>query len=176
MVMLVVKQATTNNGLPGLRTSQTKSSSTFGYTYNYTTTTFCLEEKSLLHGHQLILQRKHTFNVGEVFFISHFQPHDQSSQLPPTLGILTSPRRSLISVAARSVCLSAVHLLTRYAPTESTQQSSHLSGPQSANPAQPKHQPAPIYLQHEPSGTLSPIPVPQKQRLSGLSPQWKRHL
>ncbi|GKD99419.1 hypothetical protein Tco_1387403, partial [Tanacetum coccineum] len=72
------------------------------------------------------------------------------------------------SAAAGSVCLSAPSLPARPAPAESTQQSSHLSRPQSADPAQLEHQPAPICLQHEPSRTLSPVPVPQQQRPSGL--------
>ncbi|GJX56115.1 hypothetical protein Tco_0286012 [Tanacetum coccineum] len=75
-------------------------------------------------------------------------------------------------LAAGSACLSAAHLSAKPALAESTQQSSHLSGPQSSNLAQLKHQPAPICLQHGPSGTLSPIPVPQPHRPSGLTPQW----
>ncbi|GJS51699.1 hypothetical protein Tco_0625061 [Tanacetum coccineum] len=74
--------------------------------------------------------------------------------------------------AARSACLSVAHLSARPAPAESTQKSSHLSGSQSADHAQLEHQPAPICLQHGPSGTLSPVPVPQLHRPLGLTPQW----
>ncbi|GKE21964.1 hypothetical protein Tco_1433476, partial [Tanacetum coccineum] len=61
---------------------------------------------------------------------------------------------------ARSAYLSATYLLARLAPAESTKRSSHLFGPQSADPTQLEHQPTPIYLQHEPSGMLSLVPVP----------------
>ncbi|GKB71400.1 hypothetical protein Tco_0932812, partial [Tanacetum coccineum] len=42
------------------------------------------------------------------------------------------------SAAAGSACLSVAHLSTRPEPAESTRQPSRLSGPQSADPAQPK--------------------------------------
>nr|GEX65315.1 hypothetical protein [Tanacetum cinerariifolium]GEX65319.1 hypothetical protein [Tanacetum cinerariifolium]GEX65321.1 hypothetical protein [Tanacetum cinerariifolium] len=60
------------------------------------------------------------------------------------------------SVAAESECLSATPRPAKPAPAELAQQSSHPFGSQSADPAQPEHQPAPIYLSHEPSGMLSP--------------------
>ncbi|GKD64711.1 hypothetical protein Tco_1306819, partial [Tanacetum coccineum] len=41
--------------------------------------------------------------------------------------------------AAESVNPSAAQLPVEPAPAESTQQSPHLSGPQSADPAQPEH-------------------------------------
>ncbi|GKA61078.1 hypothetical protein Tco_0760485 [Tanacetum coccineum] len=71
------------------------------------------------------------------------------------------PSLKLQSVAAKSVSLFAALLPARPAPAESTQQSSHLSGPQSVEPTQPEHQPDPICLQYEPSGTPSPAYVPQ---------------
>ncbi|GJS04541.1 putative nucleotidyltransferase, ribonuclease H [Tanacetum coccineum] len=72
------------------------------------------------------------------------------------------------SAAAGSTCLSAAHLSARPAPAELTQQSSHLSRSQSARP---ESQPAPIYLQRWPSGTLSLVPIPQQHRPSGLTLQ-----
>nr|GEW63703.1 hypothetical protein [Tanacetum cinerariifolium] len=65
------------------------------------------------------------------------------------------------SAAAESERLSATSWPAKPTPAESAQQSSHLSGSQSADPAQPEHLPAPIYLSHEPSLTPSPEPVPQ---------------
>ncbi|GKC18194.1 hypothetical protein Tco_1014976 [Tanacetum coccineum] len=84
------------------------------------------------------------------------------------------PKRIFIyirSAAARSTCLFAAPLPAGPAPAELTQQSSHLSGPQSANPAQLEHQPAPICLQHGTSRTVSPVYVPQQHGPSSLTPQ-----
>ncbi|GKD11605.1 hypothetical protein Tco_1196012 [Tanacetum coccineum] len=74
-------------------------------------------------------------------------------------------------LAAGFACLFAAPLSAKSAPAKLTHQSSHLSGPQSADPGQSEHQPAPICLQHELPETLSPVPVPQQQRPLGLSPQ-----
>ncbi|GJX17430.1 hypothetical protein Tco_0218262 [Tanacetum coccineum] len=68
---------------------------------------------------------------------------------------------SSLFAAAGSVNPPAVQLPVTPRPAESTQQSPHLSGPQSADPAQPENQPAPICLQHEPSRTPSHVPVLQ---------------
>ncbi|GJZ98997.1 hypothetical protein Tco_0671548 [Tanacetum coccineum] len=73
------------------------------------------------------------------------------------------------SAAAEYAYLSAALLPANPAHAESIQQSPHLSGSQSADPAQPEHQPAPICLQHEPSGT-PPTSVPQYQKPAGRSP------
>ncbi|GKG43693.1 hypothetical protein Tco_0482786, partial [Tanacetum coccineum] len=71
---------------------------------------------------------------------------------------------------AESACLSAAQLPAKPTHGGSIQQYPHLFGSQSADPAQPEHQPAPTCLQHEPSEMPSPVPIPQLQRPLGLSP------
>nr|GEV19708.1 hypothetical protein [Tanacetum cinerariifolium] len=65
------------------------------------------------------------------------------------------------SATAGSACLSTAPLSAKPAPPESTQQSSCLSRLQSADLAQPEHQPALICSQRGPSVTPSPVLVPQ---------------
>ncbi|GKB48877.1 hypothetical protein Tco_0899630 [Tanacetum coccineum] len=65
------------------------------------------------------------------------------------------------SAAAEYVYLPTTLLPAKPAPAESIQQSPHLYGSQSANPAPPRCQSAQICPQHEPSRTPSLAPVPQ---------------
>nr|GEX48856.1 hypothetical protein [Tanacetum cinerariifolium] len=62
---------------------------------------------------------------------------------------------------AHKVVTSRSKLPAKPAPAESIQQSTYLSGSQSADPAPPGCQSAKICPQHEPSRTSSPTPSPQ---------------
>ncbi|GJY94274.1 hypothetical protein Tco_0510635 [Tanacetum coccineum] len=75
------------------------------YTHNYTTTTLHFGERSLLHGHQLIYQRQHASNVGEVFSISH------SSSSGLSVLSSTHLRNLYISKKIPSLCRYQVYTL-----------------------------------------------------------------